>query len=121
MKKSELIAYFPAGGKAPSEIEISEVLPTKQEGVLMGIAALPPAATPKKVLIYMLEDEGVTELRAIPAMCPHQGADISGDILKNDGNVYCHLHKRPICVFSEYNYSFMVEQRQEQFFIQMTT
>lgn len=73
----------------------------------------------KKVLIFVQKlSDGKTEYRAIPAKCPHQGADISQDELKADGNVYCSLHHRPICVYSEYTY--LVEKRASKYFIVKT-
>ena len=41
---------------------------------------------------------------------------MSQDGLKVDGNVYCSLHHRPIRIFSEYNYAYLVEKRADKFF-----
>jgi len=118
MNQINLTAYFPAGGRASDEIEIRQVKATKQENISVGKATLPLSAVEKDVLIYQLNlESGANEYRAISAKCPHQGADISHDELKKDGNVYCSLHRRPICIFSEYNHAYLVEKRGEQYFI----
>jgi len=118
MNQINLITYFPAGGRANDEIEIKQVKATGQENVFVGKGILPLSAVEKDILIYQLNMEsGVKEYRAISAKCPHQGADISHDELKKDGNVYCSLHRRPICIFSEYNHAYLVEKRDEQYFI----
>ncbi|WP_286232668.1 Rieske 2Fe-2S domain-containing protein [Thalassotalea sediminis] len=119
MNKDALIQYFPAGGVVDHDIEIFDAvkLSSNTNSVWRANAALPPAHVEKAILIFELEDGEHREYRAIPAKCPHQGADLSNDTLKKDGNVYCHLHKRPICVFSEYNYAFNVEKRGDNFVI----
>lgn len=118
MKKIDLKVYYPAGGKVNNEIVIAEVKSTSHKHVFTGTAVLPLTEQEQKVIIYCLElEEGNVDYRAIPARCPHQGADITTDELKLDGNVYCSWHRRPICVYSEYNQAFQVEKRGEQFFI----
>lgn len=113
--------YYVAGGKSNEEIEILSITPTKQEGVWRGRATLPGGYVEKDLVIYQLTNkENEIEYRTVPAQCPHQGADISNDKLNKDGNVYCSLHRRPICVFSEYNQAFLVEKRAEGFFIMAT-
>jgi nitrite reductase/ring-hydroxylating ferredoxin subunit len=110
--------YFPAGGQTKDEIEITNVSNTNKIGVFVGRAILPLSKVEKDVVIYCQTlGNGCSEYRAISAKCPHQGADISQDELKPDGNVYCSLHRRPICVFSEYNYAYLVEKRADKFFI----
>jgi len=118
MNKIELTVYYPAGGQVDKEIEINTVTTTKQDNVLSGMALLPLSAIEKPVVIYQLIlAGGDIEYRAISAKCPHQGADISADKLKADGNVYCSLHRRPICIFSEYNYAYPVEKRGKRYYI----
>lgn len=118
MKEIELEHYYPAGGKTEIEIEIKSVESTKRDDVFIGVAVLPLSTREKKVVIYqlVLADNSI-ELRAVSAHCPHQAADISHDKLNQDGNVYCSLHRRPICIFSEYNQAYSVEKRAEQYFI----
>lgn len=118
MKEIELQQYYPAGAKSSREIEITEVEVTKRAGVLVGQAVLPLSTREKKVVIYQLSlINGATDLRVVSAQCPHQGADISLDHLNNDGNVYCSLHRRPICIYSEYNQAYAVEIRAGKYFI----
>ncbi|MDO6427313.1 Rieske 2Fe-2S domain-containing protein [Thalassotalea sp. 1_MG-2023] len=117
MNKNELIQYFPCGGVIDHEVPVFDVKPLKQNNAWNAIATLPPANTAKAIIIYCLGEGEEAEYRTIPAKCPHQGADLSHDELKHDGNVYCHLHKRPICVFSEYNYAFNVIKRDNKFVI----
>ena len=118
MNNIDLKQYFPAGGRCSVEIEISQITITKRAGVLRGRAILPLTKVEKEVVIYQLVNANEDiEYRTISAKCPHQGADISGDELKIDGNVYCSLHRRPICIFSEYNFAYLVEKRGEQYFI----
>lgn len=113
--------YYSAGGTSDQEVEILSIKPTKREGVWRGRVTLPAGYVEKDVVIYQLTNrENVIEYRTVPAQCPHQGADISNDKLNKDGNVYCSLHRRPICVFSEYNQAFLVEKRHERFFIVAT-
>ena len=122
MNDLELKKYFPAGGRANEELEITHIDTTKREDVLVGKAVLPLSRIEKKVVIYRLDlQQGNSEYRVIPAACPHQGADISQDALKVDGNVYCSLHRRPICVFSEYNQAYKAEKRGDRFFIVKTS
>lgn len=110
--------FFPAGGNTDSEIEITNISYTGRADVIFGRTILPLSTREVDVVIYsQVLSNGDIEYRAISAKCPHQGADIRHDELKSDGNVYCSLHKRPICVFSEYNYAFLVEKRAQQFFI----
>ncbi|MGB1263526.1 MAG: Rieske 2Fe-2S domain-containing protein [Cognaticolwellia sp.] len=110
--------YFPAGGQAHENVEIHDITQSDRADVFFGRAILPPSTLAKDVVIYgQTLANGNKEYRTISAKCPHQGADISQDLLKGDGNVYCSLHKRPICIFSEYNYAFLVEKRDDKFFI----
>jgi nitrite reductase/ring-hydroxylating ferredoxin subunit len=109
---------FAAGGVSNETIEIVNVKPTNRDDVLTGTAKLPATSTEQKVVIYQaVTESGEYDYRAISASCPHQGVDISRDELKPDGNVYCSLHKRPICVFSKFNQAFSVEERSGQYFI----
>lgn len=117
MNKEDLIEYFPCGGITDHEIVVFDVKQLKRSNKWLAQAILPPAKNAKSILIYRLGQGEQAEYRAIPAKCPHQGADLTDDELKHDGNVYCHLHKRPICVFSEYNYAFKVVKRENQFVI----
>ncbi len=109
----EIKVMFPAGAKVQQEIQIDEVKATSQSGILSGKAQLPTSAEYGKVLIYKQGDD----LRVISAFCPHQNYDISKDPVKPDGNVYCSLHKRPICLYSEYNQAFKVELRGQDYVI----
>lgn len=110
--------YFPAGGKASEEIAITDITYSDSAGVIFGRARLPPSTLEKTVVIHgQTLANGNTEYRTISAKCPHQGADISRDELKDDGNVYCSLHRRPIGIFSEYNYAYLTEKRADEFFI----
>lgn len=116
-----LDSYYPAGGETAQEIAIIDVKPTAREDVLSGMAKLPYASVEKPVVIYCQTlANGQVEYRAVSAQCPHQGADISQDPLKSDGNVYCSLHRRPICIFSEYNHAYLVEKRADKYFIVKT-
>jgi hypothetical protein len=111
-------SYYPAGGKTDQEIPIVDVKPTVRADVLSGMAKLPYASVEKPVVIYgQTLANGQVEYRTVSAQCPHQGADISQDPLKSDGNVYCSLHRRPICIFSEYNHAYLVEKRAENYVI----
>lgn len=115
---SQITTYFPAHGKTEGEIEIESVKPAPIENTWVGHALLPGAEIKRKVVIYQATlPNGETDLRAVPARCPHQGYDISYDDLKEDGNVYCTLHKRPICVYSEFNQAFTVKREAERWFI----
>ncbi len=109
----ETKVIFPVGAKAQEQIAIDDVKPTSQNGILSGKAHLPTSAEYGKVLIYQQGDD----LRVISAYCPHQNYDISKDPIKPDGNVYCSLHKRPICLYSEYNQAFKVELRGQKYII----
>jgi nitrite reductase/ring-hydroxylating ferredoxin subunit len=113
--------YFPAGGQVQEETEITDLSYTDKTDVIFGRAVLPLSKTEKNVVIYCQTlSNGKVEYRTVSAKCPHQGADISRDELKSDGNVYCSLHQRPICIYSEYNYAYLVEKRAERFFIVAT-
>lgn len=117
-----LTQLFLAGGKASQETEITDIKTTKQQHVLRGVAILPSSSAPENVVIYqLLLTDGREEFRTVSAKCPHQGADISRDELKADGNVYCSIHRRPICIYSEYNQAYLVEKRGERFFIVKTS
>jgi nitrite reductase/ring-hydroxylating ferredoxin subunit len=112
--------YFPAGGQveAEIEIEITNISASDRADVTFGRAILPLSKQEKNVVIYQqMLANGKKEYRTISAKCPHQGADISRDELKADGNVYCSLHRRPICIFSEYNYAYLTEKRADKYFI----
>lgn len=110
--------YFPAGGKADKEVEITHISYTDRADVIFGRTTLPLSTRETDVVIYsQLLENGTIEYRTVSAKCPHQGADIRQDELKADGNVYCSLHRRPICIFSEYNYAFLVQKRADKFFI----
>ncbi len=114
----KLKKYYPPGGISAKEIQITNIRSTDREDVLVGDAILPSTAREKPIVIYKLMlENGTIEYRAVPALCPHQGADISRDELKADGNVYCSLHRRPICIYSEYNHAYLVEQRESEFVI----
>ncbi len=109
---------FPAGGKVTSPVEVIDVKPTKVAGTFVGHTQLPNTTQSQKVVMYhIVLDSGFDDYRVIPAACPHQGADISRDELKPDGNVYCSLHKRPICVFSKFNQAFPVEIIDGKYFL----
>ena len=86
--------YFSVGGKTNEEIEITDISFTDRPNVILGRAILPLSKLEKNVVIY-------------------------GQTLA-DGNVYCSLHHRPIGVFSEYNYAYLVEKRADKFFIVKT-
>ncbi|WP_440875367.1 Rieske 2Fe-2S domain-containing protein [Thalassotalea sp. PLHSN55] len=120
-KQSELNCFYPAGAKSATEIAISNVEQTSREDVFIGYAVLPSSTTTEKVVIYqLLLDDNSEDLRLISARCPHKGADISQDPLKADGNVYCSIHRRPICIYSEYNQAYSVSKRGQSFFIDKT-
>lgn len=110
MHISELKEYYPPGRQAEEKVEITDIEPATIENTWVGKAVMPDTAKAKKVVIYALTlANGDTEYRVVPAACPHQGYDISYDELKTDGNVYCTLHKRPICIYSEYNHAYRAE------------
>ena len=114
--------YFPAGGQVEAEIEITSISASDRAEVTFGQAILPLSKQEKNVVIYQqILANGKNEYRTISAKCPHQGADISRDELKADGNVYCSLHRRPICIFSEYNYAYLTEKRGDKYFIVRST
>jgi nitrite reductase/ring-hydroxylating ferredoxin subunit len=121
MNQENLKQFVPAGGKALQDIKITDVNPTNRADVYVGMAVLPSTESKQKVVIYQLTlEDGSEDLRAISASCPHQGADISRDELKPDGNVYCSLHKRPICIYSKYNQAYAVVKREGQYIIEKT-
>lgn len=108
---------YPAGGRCDNEVFINNVK-TLRAGVLIGMAKLPFASTEKPVVIYgQTLASGNKEYRTVSAQCPHQGADISRDELNVDGNVYCSLHRRPICIYSEYNQAYLTEKRGDDYVI----
>lgn len=108
---------YPSGGRSANEVFIKNVK-TLREGVLVGTAKLPFASTEKPVVIYgQTLASGNIEYRTVSAQCPHQGADISRDELNDDGNVYCSLHRRPICIYSEYNQAYLTEKRGDGYVI----
>lgn len=126
MNEITLKSFYPAIGKVNNDIEITNVQTTKQPHVLSGNAVLPCSEKSNKVLIFIYalpndenngESSGKNDYRVVPALCPHQGADITNDELKADGNVYCSWHRRPICIYGEYNDAYPVEKRGEQYFI----
>ncbi len=113
--------YFPAGGHTSEEIQMTDIRYTARGDVIFARAILPPLKLAKEMVIYYQTlPNGKDEYRTISAKCPHQGADISQDELQADGNVYCSLHHRPICIFSEYNYAYLVEKRADKFVIVKT-
>lgn len=118
MTLSSKKVFFRAGGLANKEVEITNITYTNRAEVIYGRTTLPLSTRETDVVIYsQVLANGNTEYRTVSAKCPHQGADIREDELKLDGNVYCSLHRRPICIFSEYNYAFLVEKRDDRFFI----
>ena len=118
MSQINLQNIFPVGGVVKQDINIIEVKPTAKEGVLVGKAILPLTNAEQKIVIYQVKlESGSEDIRAVSASCPHQGADISRDELKADGNVYCSLHKRPICIYSKFNQAYAVTKRNEQYVI----
>lgn len=118
MSNVTLKTLFPAGGVSSNTIEILNIKKTSNADVLAGLAILPATTEEQKVVIYHVVNElGQDDYRAISAFCPHQGADITRDELKHDGNVYCSLHKRPICIFSKFNQAFAVEKIDDKYFI----
>jgi nitrite reductase/ring-hydroxylating ferredoxin subunit len=118
MHQKSLKQFFPAGGIITEDIFINKIKTTSKDDVLVGMATLPLSEGEQKIVIYKLTlENGSVDLRAVSALCPHQGADISRDELKADGNVYCSLHKRPICIYSKYNQSYRVVKRNEKYLI----
>lgn len=119
MHINELKDYYPPGRQAKEPIEILNIKPANTDNAWVGHALMPDTAKPKKVIIHALtlEDDEI-EYRVIPAACPHQGYDLSYDPLKSDGNVYCTLHRRPICIYSEYNQAYRVKVESDRYFIQ---
>jgi len=121
MNQESLKAFFPAGGRVDENINILDVQSTSRDDVLVGMAVLPFTDSRQKVVIYQLTlSNGESDYRAISASCPHQGADISRDTLKPDGNVYCSLHKRPICIYSKFNQAYAVVKHDGQYIITKT-
>ncbi|WP_426370510.1 Rieske (2Fe-2S) protein [Pseudocolwellia sp. HL-MZ7] len=118
MNQEELKQFFPAGGNVDENIDILDVQATSRDDVLVGMAVLPLTTAQQKIVIYQLTlSNGEYDYRAISASCPHQGADISRDVLKPDGNVYCSLHRRPICIYSKFNQAYAVVKHDEQYII----
>lgn len=118
MNRDNLKHFFTAGGVAKDDINITNVNPTGRDDVFVGHAILPSTTLEQKVVIYQVTlADGSEDLRAVSAACPHQGADISRDELKTDGNVYCSLHKRPICIYSKYNQAYPVVNRNGNYII----
>lgn len=114
---NDLKHYFPAGGKVEMDSEITQIKEIRAN-VYTGQAIFEGASQSEKVVIFSQElNEGIIDYRAVPAKCPHQGADISNDPVKADGNLYCSLHRRPICIYSEYNQAYLVEKREGRYFI----
>lgn len=121
MNNIELKKYYPAGGVVKEDLIITNVI-SKKEGVLNGEALFSGKSETERVVIYHLVlADGREEYRAVLAKCPHQGADITNDPLKADGNVYCSLHRRPICIYSEYNQAYKVDFEQGHYIIKATT
>jgi len=118
MNQQDLKSFFPASGISNKTINISEVKATSEKHILVGRAQLPLSDAVQKVVIYKITlDNGTEDLRVVSALCPHQGADISKDTLKPDGNVYCSLHRRPICIYSKYNQAYAVTLRDDEYVI----
>lgn len=114
---SKINPNYPAGGRSDKEIFIKNVK-ILRENVLVGTAKLPFSSAEKSVVIYgQILADGNKEYRTVSAQCPHQGADISRDELNDDGNVYCSLHRRPICIYSEYNQAYLTEKRGDSYVI----
>lgn len=115
---SKVTKYFPATGISEVDIEITNIKPAPAENAWNGKALLPGMEMVRKVVIYQAElPDGTVDKRVVLAACPHQGYDISYDELKEDGNVYCTLHKLPICVYSEHNRAFSVINEGERWYI----
>ncbi|GHE79005.1 Rieske 2Fe-2S domain-containing protein [Thalassotalea profundi] len=122
MNNLSLKVFYPAGGKSNSEIIISQIVDTKLEGVMVGLALSPLTGVEEQFVIYQFTyKNNMIDYRAVPAKCPHQGANISNDEVKADGNVYCSLHRRPICIYSEYNTAYAVINRDNNFYIAKST
>lgn len=118
MHQSELTQYYPPGQTAPTPVEITNVTPATIENTWIGFALMPDAEKVRKVVIYALTlTSGEEEYRVVPAACPHQGYDISYDKLKNDGNVYCTLHRRPICIYSENNHAYEAKIENNRYYL----
>lgn len=118
MNEIELKVYYPAGGKSSKDIHVKHIEAIPKKNVFIGQAILPHLSEEQKVIIYRLAlTNGQTDYRAIPARCPHQGADLTNDNVKADGNVYCSLHRRPICLYSEYNQAYPVVKKDGEFII----
>lgn len=118
MSLEKLAVSYPASKTSAIEISISDVKPAPIDNTWVGFVQLPAKDAEEKVVIYEVTFEnGDVDRRLVPAACPHQGYDISDDALKADGNVYCSLHRRPICVFSEHNRAFSVCKEGDRWFI----
>lgn len=118
MHHIQLKQFYAPGGTSAQNIQIHNIQPTTQEYIYTGDATLPLSNRERRIVIYeLMLESGDIDYRAVPAQCPHQGVDISRDEVKPDGNVYCSLHRRPICVYSEYNQAYRVEKRDGHFFI----
>ncbi len=109
---------YPAAATVNVDIEITNIKTTKLDGVWTGHAILPEEDCLSKIVIYAVikEDESI-DYRAISAYCPHQHYDISKEPLKEDGNIYCSLHRRPICIYSEYNMAYPVTKNGNDFIL----
>ncbi|NTS78102.1 Rieske 2Fe-2S domain-containing protein [Catenovulum sp. SM1970] len=112
--------FFPAMGQSAKAILVDKVQATKNPDVLKGKAILPGTDHETKVLIYLYLQGANLDMRLISAYCPHQGYDLTKEQLKNDGNIYCSLHRRPICIYSEHNQAYKVEKRGEDYYICQT-
>lgn len=116
-----LTTFYSAQGQSAQTIEVTDVATLIINEKYIARAILPNTTEPQRVVIFQTTlADGSVDLRLVPAACPHQGADISQDPLKADGNVYCSLHRRPICIYSEYNQAFAVAQINDKFFIKQT-
>ena len=122
MNNLTLNVFYPAAGQSDSEVIINQIKDTQLQGVKVGIALSPLTGVEEEFVIYQLDHKHkMTDYRAVPARCPHQGANISNDGVKADDNVYCSLHRRPICIYSEYNNAYAVIKRGNNFYIAKTT
>ena len=107
MNNIQLTSLYPAAGKSSNEIAITAINNTQREYVWVGKAFSPITGVEEEFMIYQLQlNNGNIDYRAVPAKCPHQ-----------DGNVYCSLHRRPICLYSEYNNAYAVIKRNGVFYI----
>lgn len=118
MNNIQLTSLYPAAGKSSNEIAITAINNTQREYVWVGKAFSPITGVEEEFMIYQLQlNDGNIDYRAVPAKCPHQGANISNEKVHQDGNVYCSLHRRPICLYSEYNNAYAVIKRNGVFYI----